>query len=69
MCCVKKTLEAQTDACEGLRVTTTAIDDRVSSIEKPRGPTSVDPGAGKDTNARRHQSTSQQQDNGECKRH
>ena len=46
MCCVKKTLNAQTDACEGLRVTTMAINDRVSAIEKPCGSTSVDPGVG-----------------------
>lgn len=46
MCCVKKTLEAQTDACEGLRVTTMAIDDWVSAIEKPCGSTGVVPGAG-----------------------
>ena len=37
LCLVKRTLVAQTDACEHLRATTLAIDDRVAAIENPRG--------------------------------
>ncbi len=42
ICCMKRTLEAQTNACESLWVVTGFLDDRLNAMEKPCGPPSMD---------------------------
>ena len=37
ICCLKRTLESQTNACESLQVVTATLDGRLSALEKPPG--------------------------------